>query len=301
MTTRDPRSPRGGGCRLDLTIAWAKTRSRAWSRFAARRRTRALITVWRRPSHVWPPRRDVTARGPLAKIVLLCGARHTGHEPAFFGRRDRDQSANAHYHFGSREDVLVAVIDAIAGRQAEQIGQLFDSEPDPVIAGSATGRPRSTGCGLRALWFELATYAMRHEPYAAQLAEVMVTRNARVHPALCEADDAGARARRLARLTSRSGGPDLRPADRRGPGRCRRSGAGSARMIQGETRSTPGRVEARPGPSIPVGGRFADPIQKETVREWDCGEQARIRPDEAPRETVQAMVTAHPAWKPVLL
>ena len=88
-----------------------------------------------------------------------------------------------HYHFGSREDVLVAVIDAVAGGQAEQIGRLFDSE------------------AFGALWFELAVHAMRHEPYAARLADVMVTAQLREFTRLYAKRTTPEHASRLARLT----------------------------------------------------------------------------------------------------
>jgi len=147
---------------------------------------------------VTSPREDL-----LAKIVLHYaehGIRDTSLRSlaAAIGTSQR----MLHYHFGSREDVLVAVIDAIAGGQAEQIGRLFDSEPDPVIAGERNWAATVDGAmGFGALWFELATHAMRHEPYAAQLAEVMVTAQLREFTRLYAKRTTPAHARRLARLT----------------------------------------------------------------------------------------------------
>ena len=73
-----------------------------------------------------------------------------------------------HYHFGSREDLLAAVIDAIAGSQAAQMADLLDDVPDPLEAGRRNWEATAEGAlGLGALWFELATHAMHGEPHAA--------------------------------------------------------------------------------------------------------------------------------------
>lgn len=107
-----------------------------------------------------------------------------------------------HYHFGSREDVLAAVIDAVAGSQADQIAALFDDAEDPVDAGRRNWAATVDGAQMYgALWFELATHAMRGKPYAARLGEVMVEAQlrefTRIYAALTDPD----RAERLARLT----------------------------------------------------------------------------------------------------
>ena len=61
-----------------------------------------------------------------------------------------------HYHFGSREDVLTAVIDAVAGGQAERIGRLFDEEPDRTAAGDLNWRKTVEGAEVRLAWQEEA-------------------------------------------------------------------------------------------------------------------------------------------------
>ena len=107
-----------------------------------------------------------------------------------------------HYHFGSREDVLTAVIDAVAGGQAERIGRLFDEEPDRTAAGDLIWRQTVEGAEVfGALWFELATHAMRHEPYAARLGEVMVAAQVREFTRLYAERTTADKAARLARLT----------------------------------------------------------------------------------------------------
>ena len=52
-----------------------------------------------------------------------------------------------------------------------------------------------------ALWFELAVHAMRHEPYAARLADVMVTAQLREFTRLYAKRTTPEHASRLARLT----------------------------------------------------------------------------------------------------
>lgn len=107
-----------------------------------------------------------------------------------------------HYHFGSREDLLAAVIDAVAGSQAEQIGALFDGAEDPWDAGRRNWAATVEGAEVYgALWFELSTHAMRGEPYAARLGEVMVAAQLREFTRLYAARTDHAHAERLARLT----------------------------------------------------------------------------------------------------
>ncbi|WP_340540914.1 TetR/AcrR family transcriptional regulator [Nocardioides sp. GXZ039] len=107
-----------------------------------------------------------------------------------------------HYHFGSRGDVLAAVIEAIAAGQAAQIAELFAGESDPLAAGrrnwDATVEDAQT---YGPLWFELATHAMRGEPYAAGLGEVMVAAQLREFTAVYAAHADPGKAARLARLT----------------------------------------------------------------------------------------------------
>lgn len=107
-----------------------------------------------------------------------------------------------HYHFGSREDVLAAVIDAVAGRQAAQIAALFAQESDPFVAGRRNWEATvSDAQRYGPLWFELATHAMHAEPYAARLGEVMVAAQLREFARIYAVHTDPARARRLARLT----------------------------------------------------------------------------------------------------
>lgn len=107
-----------------------------------------------------------------------------------------------HYHFGSREDVLTAVIDAIASQQAAQIAQLFADTADPFAAGRRNWEATVEGAmTFGPLWFELATYAMHGAPYAERLKEVMVRAQVRELTAIYAGYTQEGQARRLARLT----------------------------------------------------------------------------------------------------
>ncbi len=107
-----------------------------------------------------------------------------------------------HYHFGSREELLAAVIDAIAGGQAAQIAQLFADAPDPIEAGRRNWEATAEGAlELGALWFELATHAMHGRPHAAGLEEVMVAAQLRAFTDVYAAHTDREHAARLARLT----------------------------------------------------------------------------------------------------
>lgn len=106
-----------------------------------------------------------------------------------------------HYHFGSRDDLLAAVIDAVAGAQAAQIAALFADDPDPFRAGQRNWEATADGAQTYgALWFELATHAMHHEPYAAGLGQVMVEAQVRAFTAIFAAHTDPARAASFARL-----------------------------------------------------------------------------------------------------
>lgn len=106
------------------------------------------------------------------------------------------------YHFGSREDVLVAVIEAIAGAQGAQIGHRFAAASDPLVA-ARTNWQETVDDALTygALWFELASHAMQGEGYADQLSEVMVAAQLREFTRIYTTYVDAERARRLARLT----------------------------------------------------------------------------------------------------
>lgn len=107
-----------------------------------------------------------------------------------------------HHHLGSRSDVLAAVIDSVAGSQADQIAALFAEGTDPIAAGRRNWAATADGAErFGALWFELATHAMRGRPYAADLGRVMVEAQLRAFRGIYEGATDAATAERLARLT----------------------------------------------------------------------------------------------------
>ncbi len=106
------------------------------------------------------------------------------------------------YHFGSREAVLAAIIDAVAGAQADHIHTLFADEPDVFVAAQRNWQATADGAyRYGALWFELAAHAMRGEVYADDLAEVMVAAQLRAFSAVYERYTTIDHASDLARLT----------------------------------------------------------------------------------------------------
>ncbi len=106
------------------------------------------------------------------------------------------------YHFGSREDVLTAVIDVIAGQQARQIGALFAQAADPFEAGRRNWDETVAGAQVFGpLWFELASHAMHDTPSAGRLREVMVAAQLREFTRLYAEHTTPGHAASLARLT----------------------------------------------------------------------------------------------------
>lgn len=106
-----------------------------------------------------------------------------------------------HYHFGAREDLLAAVIARLVERDTARVQRLASEPGDPFEAGRRNWRDVSAEAMVFGpLFFELATHAMHHEPYAAELAEALVPRTeAAFAAAYAEYVEAG-QAARLARL-----------------------------------------------------------------------------------------------------
>lgn len=107
-----------------------------------------------------------------------------------------------HYHFGSREDLLVAIIEAVIEADAATLTELFANEPDPFEAGRenwhiTAGHAQTFG----ALYFELSSHAMYGKAYAADLGSAFVTRTQDAFEAAYATRTDATTARRLARLT----------------------------------------------------------------------------------------------------
>ncbi|HWC24288.1 MAG TPA: TetR/AcrR family transcriptional regulator [Flexivirga sp.] len=107
-----------------------------------------------------------------------------------------------HYHFGSREDLLVAVIESVIEADAAMLTQLFANEPDPFEAGRENWRITAEHAQtFGALYFELSSHAMYGKPYARDLGHAFVTRTQEAFEAAYASLTDPATARRLARLT----------------------------------------------------------------------------------------------------
>lgn len=108
-----------------------------------------------------------------------------------------------HYHFGSREDLLAAVIEAVVEADTAVVRNIFATHSDPFDAGRATWQYiRGQAVEVGALFFELSSHAMRELPHAGGLAHVLTRESeAAFTEAFLTVIDDVARAERLARLT----------------------------------------------------------------------------------------------------
>lgn len=107
-----------------------------------------------------------------------------------------------HYHFGSREDLLAAVIEAVVDADNAMVRELFAKHQDPFEAGRENWRTVAAHARIfGALFFELSSHAMYRLSHADPLREALVTRSeaafAEAYRRLTDEDSA----RRLARLT----------------------------------------------------------------------------------------------------
>lgn len=75
-----------------------------------------------------------------------------------------------HYHFGSREGLLAAVVEAVERGEQDTARRLLAEHDDPYAAGSAFWPHVADAAQTFApLFFELAAAAMHDAPYAASL------------------------------------------------------------------------------------------------------------------------------------
>lgn len=112
-----------------------------------------------------------------------------------------------HYHFGAREDLLAAVVEALVDADSALVAELFADEPDPFVAAAALwAHVSERGRTFGPLFFELSAHAMHGLPHAQSLGEALVARTEAAFAAAYRphvADDATAR--RLARLAVGAG------------------------------------------------------------------------------------------------
>lgn len=106
------------------------------------------------------------------------------------------------YHFGSREGLLVAVIDKVVTDTTAALRALFAEHPDPFDAGRENWRRSADGSRLfGALFFELASHAMYGKDYARDLGETVGMRAEEAFAEAYRSKTDEATARVLARLT----------------------------------------------------------------------------------------------------
>lgn len=76
------------------------------------------------------------------------------------------------YHFGSREGLLTAVVEAVERAEQEALRELAATHADPFEAGALFWtRVADRATVFAPLFFELSTHAMRGAPHAAALAD----------------------------------------------------------------------------------------------------------------------------------
>lgn len=106
------------------------------------------------------------------------------------------------YHFGSRDGVLTAVIDTMARRQLEEIGDYLRSptDADPAeVAWHTWERMADDASVFAPLLFELSAYAMNGHEWAGQLRELVEQGTARLARYFEQLGQTPDRARLLAR------------------------------------------------------------------------------------------------------
>lgn len=82
-----------------------------------------------------------------------------------------------HYHFGSREDLLAAVIAAVVAGDSARVDALAAADGDPFERGRENWRAVSAEArAFGPLFFELSAHAMHGLDYAAPLARELVPR-----------------------------------------------------------------------------------------------------------------------------
>lgn len=111
-----------------------------------------------------------------------------------------------HYHFGSREDVLAAVMETVVLGEIARVDALLAATSDPFEA----GRTFWDGIADAAqrfgpLFFELAVHAMHRRPYALAFGEVVVGRYLEAFTRAFETVTDEEHARRLALLSLGAG------------------------------------------------------------------------------------------------
>nr|PZM96257.1 MAG: TetR/AcrR family transcriptional regulator [Thermocrispum agreste] len=79
-----------------------------------------------------------------------------------------------HYHFGSRDQLLSAVIERVCAAERETLHRFIAEASDPFDAGARYWRHvADTSAVFAPLFFELSSHAMYRKPYAESLRTVL--------------------------------------------------------------------------------------------------------------------------------
>jgi AcrR family transcriptional regulator len=80
------------------------------------------------------------------------------------------------YHFGSREDLLATVVEAVCEAEGDAIRGYLEASQDPFEAGLAYWQHVAATAEVFApLFYELSAHAMYGKPYADRLRDVLVS------------------------------------------------------------------------------------------------------------------------------
>lgn len=80
------------------------------------------------------------------------------------------------YHFGSRDDLLAAVIEQVCLAEESALQAYLDASADPFAAGAAYWEHAAiTARTFAPLFYELSAHAMHGKPYADRLRTILTT------------------------------------------------------------------------------------------------------------------------------
>jgi AcrR family transcriptional regulator len=127
----------------------------------------------------WPKRRGMPAEHPrevlLERIVewfAVNGVLDTSMRTLAGGVGTSNRMLN--YHFGSREQLLAAVIDRVCENERDALDRCLRATTDPVEAGSQYwGHVAEAARVFAPLFYELSAHAMYGKPYAERLRDVL--------------------------------------------------------------------------------------------------------------------------------
>lgn len=147
----------------------------------------------------------MTETGPREQLLgraIACYAEHGVRDTSLrtLAARIGTSQRMLHYHFGSREDLLTAMIQHIAAAEAAALEESWGEDPFDALQ-RHWERARTAAATFGPLFFELCAHAMYGKPYAQDLADVLVTKYGAAFARIYGAMTDPAHAQRLARLS----------------------------------------------------------------------------------------------------